>query len=65
MVTEPPAYCLPREGGIPVLSPLQRGIERREALAVLRARLRVEPGADPALKAALRNLELLFVEDEA
>lgn len=66
MVPDAPAYRLPLQEGIPVLSPLQRGIEQRETLDVLRGQLQAEAAASrPALKAVLRNLDLLFAEDEA
>jgi hypothetical protein len=63
MVSDAPMYCLPTDDGIPVLSPLQRGIEQRETLHVLRFQLQSPPTAEPGLKAVLRNLDLLFVEE--
>ena len=55
-------YQLPLQDGIPVLSPLQKHIERGETLRTLREQVDCECEASPGLRRALNSMDRLILE---
>ncbi len=55
-------FELPLQDGIPVLSPMQKRIERRETLRTLREQIDCECDTTPALRRALNSMDRLILE---
>ena len=55
-------FELPRQDGIPVLSPMQKRIERSETLRVLRGQLEQDRAGGMQLRRAMNSLDLLVME---
>jgi len=55
-------YELPLQDGIPVLSPLQKHIERGETLRTLRGQIGRDCRASPGLRRAINSMDRLILE---
>lgn len=58
-------FELPKQDGIPVLSPLHRKIEQGETLRILRGQIERDCSGGVPLRRAMNSLDLLVLEQYA